>query len=93
MYYAATEGVSRALVADIVAEQRRGTAYGLYSGAVGLMAFPASVLAGVLWQGIGAWSGWGPRAPFLAGAGLAVIAAICLLRWSRGSQRPGASAE
>jgi MFS family permease len=75
VYYATAEGTARALVADLVSPEQRGTAYGLYYGAVGLAVLPASVLAGLLWQGLGAWPGFGPAAPFLFGAGLAVLAA------------------
>ncbi len=80
-YYALTEGVAKALVADVVQPEVRGTAYGLYNGAVGLTLLPASVLAGVLWQGVGTWAGLGPQAPFVFGAGLAVVAAGLLARW------------
>ncbi|MFN2182820.1 MAG: MFS transporter, partial [Anaerolineae bacterium] len=64
VYYAATEGVVRALVADIVAKERRGTAYGLLNASIGITALPASLIAGILWQGVGAWPGFGPSAPF-----------------------------
>jgi MFS family permease len=74
IYYAATEGVAKALIADLVTAERRGTAYGLYNAAVGLMALPASLLAGLLWQGLGSWSGFGPSAPFYFGAALALLA-------------------
>jgi MFS family permease len=76
LFYAATEGAAKALVADLVADERRGAAYGLYNGAVGLMALPASLIAGVLWQGLGSWAGFGPSAPFLFGALLAVAAGL-----------------
>ncbi len=76
IYYAASEGVTRALVADIVPEDRRGTAYGLYNAGIGLAALPASVIAGGLWQGIGSWTGFGASAPFFFGAALALLAGI-----------------
>ncbi len=78
VYYALTEGVAKALIADLVAKEQRGTAYGLYNAAVGLMALPASFIAGVLWQGLGAFVGFGPAAPFLFGAALAFMAALLL---------------
>lgn len=76
VYYAATEGSAKALIADLVPSERRGTAYGLYNAAIGLTAFPASALAGFLWQGGFGWAGWGPAAPFFFGAGLALLAGI-----------------
>ncbi len=81
IYYALTEGVGRAFVADLVPEDRRGTAYGVYAAAIGLTALPASVVAGVLWQGVGAWGGLGPTAPFFFGASLALLAGVLLQRW------------
>lgn len=83
IYYAATEGVARALVADLVPEARRGTAYGLYNAGIGLAALPASLIAGLLWQGAGAWTGFGPSAPFLFGAALALLAGILFWRLVR----------
>jgi len=74
VYYALTEGSAKALVADLVPEEKRGTAYGLYSAGVGLAALPASLIAGILWQGIGTWQGFGPAAPFIFGMGMALAA-------------------
>jgi MFS family permease len=76
LYYALTEGVAKAYVADIVPAELRGRAYGVYNGAIGLTALPASLIAGILWQGLGPWHGFGPAAPFLFGAGMALIAAV-----------------
>jgi len=80
IYYGATDGVARALVADIVPEARRGAAYGLYNAAIGITVLPASVIAGLLWQGAGRWTGFGPSAPFFFGATLALLAGILLWR-------------
>ena len=74
VYYAATEGTAKALVADLVPDAQRGTAYGLFNAAIGLTALPASVIAGVLWQGLGAWTGFGASAPFFFGASMALLA-------------------
>ncbi len=82
VYYGLTEGVARAFVADLVPSHQRGTAYGILHAVIGLVALPASIIAGVLWQGIGAWSGFGPGAPFLFGAGAALLASVALIRLS-----------
>ncbi len=81
VYYGMAEGVAKALVADVVTPAQRGTAYGVYNAAVGLAAFPASLIAGVLWQGIGPWPGLGASAPFLFGAALAILAAGLMAFW------------
>jgi MFS family permease len=75
IYYALTEGVAKALVADIVPQEQRGTAYGLFNAAIGLTALPASLIAGILWQTIS------PAAPFLFGASLSLLAGILLFAW------------
>lgn len=72
IYQGVVEGVARAFVADLVAEPRRGTAYGLYHGVVGLLALPASLIAGWLWEIAS------PAAPFYFGAGLSFVSAIGL---------------
>jgi len=81
VYYGLAYGSAHALVADLVPENLRGTAYGTYNAVIGLLAFPASFIAGVLWQGIGAWTGFGPSAPFFFGGLLALLAALLMLFW------------
>ena len=73
IYYGIVEGVARAFVADLVPEEKRGTAYGLYHGVVGLTLLPASLLAGWLWQT------FSPAAPFYLGAGLAFLAMLGMM--------------
>ncbi len=80
VYYAMAEGVAKALVADLIPPEKRGTAYGVFNAAIGLTAFPASALAGLLWQGVGTWTGFGPSAPFFFGAGLAFVATVLIWR-------------
>ena len=81
LYYGMAYGTANALVADLVPESLRGTAYGTYHAMIGILAFPASFIAGILWQGAGAWGGFGPAAPFLFGAILALSAALLMALW------------
>jgi MFS family permease len=81
VYYGTTEGTARAMVADLVSPKQRGTAYGMYNAAIGLTALPASLIAGMLWQGIGDWGGLGPSAPFFFGAAMALTAVGLLVLW------------
>ncbi len=68
LYYGMAFGSANAMVADLVPEQLRGTAYGTYNAVIGLLAFPSSLIAGILWEGVGAWAGSGhPRPSYLAG--------------------------
>jgi MFS family permease len=73
IFYGFCEGAAKAFVADMVPVDRRGTAYGLYNGVVGLMALPASLIAGILWDRIA------PAAAFYFGAALALIAMVGLM--------------
>lgn len=81
LYFGLAFGTTNAMVADLVPENLRGTAYGTYNAVIGLLAFPASFIAGLLWQGIGAWHGFGPSAPFLFGGALALVAAVLMMFW------------
>jgi len=81
LYYGMAYGTSKAMIADLVSEELRGTAYGTYNAILGVIDLPASLLAGILWQGLGGWGGFGPSAPFLFGAALALLAAVLLMLW------------
>jgi MFS family permease len=81
LYYGMAYGTANAMVADLVPEDLRGTAYGTYNAVIGLLAFPSSLIAGILWQGVGSWSGFGPSAPFLFGGTLALIATALMVVW------------
>jgi MFS family permease len=74
-YYALSYGTAKALIAGLVPEPLRGTAYGTYAAVLGVLDLPASLLAGILWGGVGAWTGFGPAAPFYFGAATAALAA------------------
>ena len=72
-YFGLTEGTEKALVADMVEEEKRGTAYGFYSLAFGITVFPASLLFGLL------WSQFGAAYAFITSAAISIIAAVALL--------------
>ncbi len=57
VYFGLAEGAEKALVADLVRPEQRGTAYGLYNLAFGITVLPASLLMGGLWDWRGAPSG------------------------------------
>jgi MFS family permease len=81
LYYGMAFGTANALVADLVPDHLRGTAYGTYNATIGFLTFPASFIAGLLWQGFGTWAGFGPSAPFLFGGVLALVAALLMAFW------------
>jgi MFS family permease len=74
LFYGLTEAPEKALVAALSDGERRGAAFGAYHFAVGIAALPASIMFGVLWQRFGAPVALG------TGAGLALLAALCLWR-------------
>jgi MFS family permease len=72
VFFGLTEGAQKALVADLVTPEARGTAFGWYHLTIGVAALPASLLFGLVWDRQGA-----PSA-FLMGAGLALAASLLL---------------
>jgi MFS family permease len=72
LYFGLTEGVERALVADLTPRPLQGTTFGLYNAVVGFGALAASLLFGAVWE----WRG--PEAAFLLGAALALAATVLL---------------
>ena len=87
VYYGLTYGTTKALVADLVPAELRGTAYGTYNAVLGLLDLPASLIAGLLWQGAGGWQGLGAPAPFLFGAAMALSAAVLMILWKPPAQQ------
>ena len=73
IYFGLVEGAEKALVADLVRPEQRGTAYGLYNLAFGVTVFPASLLMGMIWD----WKG--PATAFLLSAAMGATAAALLL--------------
>lgn len=73
VFFGLTEGSERALIADLVAPDRRGTAFGWYNLAIGLGALPASMLFGYVWDHAGA------AVAFTMGASLAGLAAVGMM--------------
>jgi MFS family permease len=77
LYFGLVEGAEKALVADLVRPEQRGTAYGLYNLAFGVTVFPASLLMGMIWD----WKG--PTTAFLVNAIMGATAATLLLIFVR----------
>ena len=70
LYLGLTDGVSKALVVDLVSKEDRGAALGLQAAVTGVSALPASVIAGLLWQRVS------PGAAFTYGAITAGMAGL-----------------
>ncbi|MGB7535101.1 MAG: MFS transporter [Azonexus sp.] len=74
LFMAATEGVEKALVADLAPAERRGTAFGWFNLTAGVMLLPASLVFGWLWQAVSSWVAFGF-------SGACALAAGMLLRF------------
>ncbi len=72
-YTAMTAGAERAFIVEAAPPQLIGTMLGLHSMLAGIALLPASVIAGLLWDGIGA------AAPFIFGGGLSLLSAVILV--------------
>ena len=70
VFMAFTEGVWKAYLGELAPKNARGSVYGAYNALLGLAALPASVIAGLLWDKLS------HGAPFLLGAGLALVALL-----------------
>lgn len=73
VYFGLTEGVEKALVADLVDTKKRGTAFGFYNLAFSISVLPASLIFG------GIWNAFGASAAFLVSAFISICAAALLL--------------
>jgi MFS family permease len=80
VFYAITEPAEKTLVANLVAPEHRGLAYGWFNCAIGIATLPASLIFGVLY---GSFGESGPLIAFGSGAGLALAAALLLSRLPR----------
>lgn len=82
-YIALTDGVSKALIADLAPARLRSSAMGLFQGVAGLAALSASITAGLLWDYAS------ESAPFVLGAACALAASVALAAFSlAGAFRP-----
>ena len=77
---AVTEPAERSLIGDHAGSGERGTAFGLYHLASGLMALPGAVLFGLVWER------WGSGAAFAAAAAVTAAGATCLVWLGKGAR-------
>jgi len=78
-FYAFTEGAEKAFVADLVGDEKRGTAFGLFNFSIGLGALPASVIFGFLYSFFDKkFPGYGGTVAFGFGGTIALISMVLL---------------
>ena len=79
LFYAFTEGAEKAFVADLVEDEKRGTAFGLFNFSIGLGALPASIIFGLLYSFFDVrLPGFGGTIAFGFGGVIAIISMILL---------------
>jgi MFS family permease len=80
-FYGLTEGVEKALLADLLRPEHRGTGFGAFQTVTGVAALLASPIMGVLMTVAGT------KPAFLATSGAALLAALLLCMWGLGRDR------
>jgi MFS family permease len=80
-----TEGIKKALVADLVPKEVRGSAYGIHSFLTSFSQLPASLILGILWQKYSA------ALAFSVGGGLAIVAGCVLMIFIPAKTKEGES--
>jgi MFS family permease len=77
VYIAATDGVSKAYIAEFIHKEESGTYFGAYYTLTAIGTFLASFIGGVLWSSID------PSATFIYGSVMAFVAFIMLVYFQR----------
>jgi len=73
LYSAATDGIQKAFISDIIDKNKKGTGLGIYNALLGITLLPASIIAGFLYDHINS------RIPFYFGASTSILAAMLLV--------------
>ena len=73
LYSAATDGIQKAFISDVIDENKKGTGLGIYNALIGITLLPASLIAGILYDKVDS------SIPFYFGCATAIISAILML--------------
>ncbi|MBP1675036.1 MAG: Major facilitator superfamily permease, partial [Bacteroidetes bacterium] len=76
LYSAATDGIQKAFISDMIDRNKKGTGLGIYNALLGITLLPASLIAGLLYDKINS------SIPFYFGAATAALSAILMLVYS-----------
>lgn len=77
LYSAATDGIQKAFISDMIDANKKGTGLGIYNALLGITLLPASLIAGFLYDKINS------SVPFYFGAATAAVSALLMLLYSR----------
>jgi MFS family permease len=73
LYSAATDGIQKAYISDMIDKNKKGTGLGIYNALLGITLLPASLIAGSLYDKVNS------SVPFYFGAATAAISAVLML--------------
>jgi MFS family permease len=73
LYSAATDGIQKAFISDMIGKNKKGTGLGIYNALLGITLLPASLIAGTLYDKVNS------SIPFYFGAVTAALSAILML--------------
>jgi MFS family permease len=73
LYSAATDGIQKAFISDMIDKNKKGTGLGIYNALLGITLLPASLIAGSLYDKVNS------SVPFYFGAGTAAASTILML--------------
>jgi MFS family permease len=73
LYSAATDGIMKAFISDMIDNNKKGTGLGIYNALLGVTLLPASLIAGSLYDKVNS------SVPFYFGAGTAGASALLML--------------
>jgi MFS family permease len=73
LYSAATDGIQKAFISDMIDINKKGTGLGIYNALLGITLLPASLIAGALYDKINS------SVPFYFGAVTAALSALLML--------------
>jgi MFS family permease len=85
VYSAATDGIQKAFVSDLLDQNKRGTGLGIYNAMLGLTLLPASIIAGVLYDRVDS------SVPFYFGAATALAATLLMILFFHANRRADAA--
>lgn len=77
LYSAATDGIQKALISDLLDANKKGTGLGIYNALLGVTLLPASIIAGLLYDHINS------SVPFYFGAFTAILSAILMVAFHK----------
>jgi MFS family permease len=80
LYSAATDGIQKAFVSDIIDKNKQGTGLGIYNALIGITLLPASLIAGLLYDKVNS------SIPFYFGAVTAVVSSLLMVFFARKSK-------